>query len=351
MEARRVKSAKIQRPNRTRSYSVENQTLRDSVDASQIQLTICETELKKTKEQLKCLIHLVKRAWMGDVEASVHVANIVGIAPPTLEVRADTDEIVAVPKSAALNHWASLTIGLLNRIYRAEEDERKSYQLEYLKSREKLLDKHLGGHAQDRTSTDEVAGRISRNMLKKLQEDDSRAERSNLLLKEELVQQKEKLKKKPPKFKLYPHTKETPIIANHLDSDFSMSATGLLEKNTAAKLTKENLEKVQSNTEKPLTAKTSSNTTRPHTSKRIERNNFKVQISSQQRPCSAKLAHNHGSTKSTTAMQNSNRRRSLESAFRREEYKLDRIERDLKKTTSELQRKLNIDPKGFLNLR
>ena len=57
------------------------------------------------------------------------------------------------------------------------------------------------------------------------------------------------------------------------------------------------------------------------------------------------------------------RRNSLESSFKRqepylensllrtEEHKLDHIEKELKKTTCELQKKLSINPKGHLNIR
>ena len=46
---------------RAKTSTIEKQILRDTVSTSQIQLQICEAELKRTKEQLKCLIHLVKR--------------------------------------------------------------------------------------------------------------------------------------------------------------------------------------------------------------------------------------------------------------------------------------------------
>ena len=41
--------------------SVENQALRDTINASHFQLMKCQEELKHTKDQLRCLIHLIKR--------------------------------------------------------------------------------------------------------------------------------------------------------------------------------------------------------------------------------------------------------------------------------------------------
>ena len=81
----------------------------------------------------------------------------------------------------------------------------------------------------------------------------------------------------------------------------------------------------------------------------VTKSDFKVEVTrKQQRAFSAKDLP--VSQAKNTVVDNA-RRKSLENSFRRDEYKLDHIERELKRTTSELQKKLNINPKGYLNFR
>ena len=68
------------------------------------------------------------------------------------------------------------------------------------------------------------------------------------------------------------------------------------------------------------------------------------------RPFSAKDAM-VSTSKSNSEMLSNKRRTSLDSSYRRDEHKLDRIERELKRTTSELQKKLNIVPNGLLKFK
>ena len=49
-------------------------------------------------------------------------------------------------QSRALNGWARLVIGLLNRMYRDEELELRAKQLLYMRDREELLDEQLMSH-------------------------------------------------------------------------------------------------------------------------------------------------------------------------------------------------------------
>lgn len=49
-------------------------------------------------------------------------------------------------QSKALNGWARLVIGLLNRIYHEEELELRAKQLLYMRDREELLDEQLMSH-------------------------------------------------------------------------------------------------------------------------------------------------------------------------------------------------------------
>ena len=81
----------------------------------------------------------------------------------------------------------------------------------------------------------------------------------------------------------------------------------------------------------------------------VTKSDFKVEVKRKQpRAFSAK---DHPVSKAKNTMVDNARRKSLDNSFRRDEYKLDHIERELKRTTSELQKKLNINPKGCLNFR
>ena len=73
-------------------------------------------------------------------------------------------------QSAALNHWASLTIGLLNREYTKDEKERKMRQLMYLNEREQFLDQQLNGFVQDPVLREvpDAASTLSSNFLKNM---------------------------------------------------------------------------------------------------------------------------------------------------------------------------------------
>ena len=61
METPKDLGAKKSGKSKNASASLENQALRDTISASQYKLMRCEEELKKTKDQLKCLVHLVKK--------------------------------------------------------------------------------------------------------------------------------------------------------------------------------------------------------------------------------------------------------------------------------------------------
>lgn len=98
---------------------------------------------------------MVFRSWAGDNEASIHVANIVGVAPPSLEAQVDSNRLVAVPKSRALNNWAMFTVGVLKNLYEQHEDILYKKKREYLLERESYLDAQLNGYVNDDRFYDE----------------------------------------------------------------------------------------------------------------------------------------------------------------------------------------------------
>jgi len=68
------------------------------------------------------------------------------VAPPSLEIRSDTNKLVTVPKSRAINNWASLSVGLLKKLNKQYEDVLYIKKREYLLERENYLDKQLDGY-------------------------------------------------------------------------------------------------------------------------------------------------------------------------------------------------------------
>ena len=71
-------------------------------------------------------------------------------------------------QSRALNGWARLVIGLLNRMYRDEELELRAKQLLYMRDREELLDEQLMSH-KDVTHHQSDASFVQANTLQLLQ--------------------------------------------------------------------------------------------------------------------------------------------------------------------------------------
>ena len=71
-------------------------------------------------------------------------------------------------QSRALNGWARLVIGLLNRMYRDEELELRAKQLLYMRDREELLDEQFMSH-KDVTHHQSDASFVQANTLQLLQ--------------------------------------------------------------------------------------------------------------------------------------------------------------------------------------
>ena len=71
-------------------------------------------------------------------------------------------------QSRALNGWARLVIGLLNRMYQEEELELRAKQLLYMRDREELLDEQLMSH-KDITRHQTNVSLLQTNTLQLLQ--------------------------------------------------------------------------------------------------------------------------------------------------------------------------------------
>ncbi|CAD5113205.1 DgyrCDS2392 [Dimorphilus gyrociliatus] len=141
MSTKRVQSAGLFRsPSNHISY-LNSEICRLEEEAAQY-----KAENQRTNDKLNCLISLVKNAWNGDRAASIHVAKIVGAAPPEIDVETtenNTIVLTAKPKPKALNNWALLTIGLLNREYKKIEMSIAKEQNLRLEQRRLYLEEQL----------------------------------------------------------------------------------------------------------------------------------------------------------------------------------------------------------------
>ncbi|XP_035680569.1 uncharacterized protein LOC118418682 isoform X2 [Branchiostoma floridae] len=144
---------------RAASAGSEVRLLRETASQLRRELVESRAETQKATDRLHTLIGLVKRAWSGDETAAVHVANIVGVAPPSFHpdttakgnlgtrMSGDQEEksfrLTALPKSRAVNNWALLTIRVLNREYCMLEEELRQQQHQYLHRREMFMNEQL----------------------------------------------------------------------------------------------------------------------------------------------------------------------------------------------------------------
>lgn len=181
---------------RRRSASNECQALRDLVNKLKLELLQSQVEAQKVHDQLQCVIYLVRRAWQGDEIASIHVSNIVGVAPPKIQRSSDLGTFTATPKSRALNGWARLVIGLLNRMYHDEELELRAKQLLYMRDREELLDEQLIMSHKDVMQHQTNASLVQTNTLQLLQAREEEKARQRAQERKQLEQQKQELQAK-----------------------------------------------------------------------------------------------------------------------------------------------------------
>ncbi|XP_071785513.1 uncharacterized protein [Asterias amurensis] len=130
---------------RSGSANLDNRAFREAVARMREEVLESKAETQRVKDQLNCLVMLVKRAWMGDQAAAVHVANIVGTAPPKF-LQDEEKQVDGVNKTRALHHWAMLSIGLLNRHFRQLKSQALSRAKERLQQRQDFLDQQLARH-------------------------------------------------------------------------------------------------------------------------------------------------------------------------------------------------------------
>lgn len=116
---------------------------------------LCQQEKNAAIEQLNCLISLIKRSWTGDNNASLHLANIVGLPPPEFDYRAShlTNTPVPDKSSRAVMLWERLSIKLLDRNYAEIQEEIRERQMLYMQNRQLYMDEVLHHHQQDMSKT------------------------------------------------------------------------------------------------------------------------------------------------------------------------------------------------------
>ncbi|XP_076111824.1 uncharacterized protein LOC143080053 isoform X1 [Mytilus galloprovincialis] len=125
--------------------------LLDTITKLKQDVKLCQHEKNAAIEQLNCLISLIKRSWTGDYNASLHLANIVGLPPPEFDYRATHLTNTPVPdKSArAAMLWERLSIKLLDRNYAEIQEEIRQRQMLYMQNRQLYMDEVLHHHHID----------------------------------------------------------------------------------------------------------------------------------------------------------------------------------------------------------
>ncbi|XP_030831711.1 uncharacterized protein LOC105436842 [Strongylocentrotus purpuratus] len=130
------------------SASIDNKAFREAISKMRNDVFESKAETQRVRDQLNCLVMLVKRAWTGDQAAVVHVSNIVGAPIPSFLRRMEDGELHGEFKNAAVHHWAVLSIGLLNRHYQQLEAEGLAYAKARLQHRQEYLDQQLQAHRE-----------------------------------------------------------------------------------------------------------------------------------------------------------------------------------------------------------
>ncbi|XP_072169269.1 uncharacterized protein [Diadema setosum] len=128
------------------SAGIDNRAFREAIAKMRNDVLDSKAETQRVRDQLNCLIMLVKRAWTGDSAAAVHVSNIVGVPPPAFKTEGEEEE--EHYKNAPVHHWAMLTIGLLNRHYQQMEAEGLALARARLQHRQEFLDEQLQCHRE-----------------------------------------------------------------------------------------------------------------------------------------------------------------------------------------------------------
>lgn len=127
--------------------------LLDTISKLKQDVKLCQQEKNAAIEQLNCLISLIKRSWTGDNNASLHLANIVGLPPPEYDYRASHLNNTPVPDKStrAVMLWERLSIKLLDRNYAQIQEEIKERQMLYMQNRQLYMDELLHHHQIEMT--------------------------------------------------------------------------------------------------------------------------------------------------------------------------------------------------------
>ncbi|XP_070202208.1 uncharacterized protein [Littorina saxatilis] len=143
----------------TKSRAASQRDVNIHINELQQQLTKSRGETQRARDKLNCLISLVRRSWNGDRNASIHLANIVGLdLPPDL---LDSGGTAGRPTSRvntasrlenrAVMNWKRLTLRLLDRDYKMMQQEIEEHQRLYIENRSRYMDEVMNSHQQDMT--------------------------------------------------------------------------------------------------------------------------------------------------------------------------------------------------------
>ncbi|XP_071958018.1 uncharacterized protein [Antedon mediterranea] len=134
---------------RSSSAGIDSKAFREAIARMRQEVLESRAETQRIQDQLNCLILLIKRSWKGDKGATLHVSNIVGMSPPSslMDDRHRQDcKIYSPGKSRAINHWAMLSLGLLNKHYKELEVHALDRAKARLESRMAYLEEQLAYH-------------------------------------------------------------------------------------------------------------------------------------------------------------------------------------------------------------
>lgn len=142
----------------TKSRIASNQDVNIHINELQQQLIKSQTEAKRWKDKLSCLVSLVRRSWNGDRNASIHLANIVGLDVPPSMMNHGTS---SGPESAVLlahsvgaeeraaKNWERLSMRLLQLDYLNFQNELHQQQQHYMEKRSRFMDEVMHFHQKD----------------------------------------------------------------------------------------------------------------------------------------------------------------------------------------------------------
>ncbi|XP_076470463.1 uncharacterized protein LOC143300577 [Babylonia areolata] len=144
----------------TKSRAASQRDVNKHINELQQELNRSRAETQRSRDKLNCLISLVRRSWNGDRNASIHLANIIGLDIPPFLLDSGTagrpgtsmQASGTSAKSAAVAHWERLSVKLLRRDYDLMQMEIQEQQRRYMENRSRFMDEVLHFHQQDMAS-------------------------------------------------------------------------------------------------------------------------------------------------------------------------------------------------------